>query len=191
MFTELKNDIEALEEGRRRNSGPRRFVARDREEANQRLMNDYFMENPVYNSIIFRRRFRMRRPLFERIVNTLGEWSLFFTLRFDAANRPGLSPHQKCTAAIRQLANGSPAEQLDEYIKIGESTAVECLKLFVEGVITVFGAEYLRRPTIQDVERLMEIDEHYGFPGMLGSIDCMHWHWKKMSLWMDGDVYLR
>jgi hypothetical protein len=42
MVAELKNDFEALEEGRRRNSGPRRYVARPREETNQRLMADYF-----------------------------------------------------------------------------------------------------------------------------------------------------
>jgi hypothetical protein len=179
MFAELKDDLEALEEGRRRNTGPKRYVSRPREEAHQQLMEDYFVENPVYNSTIFRRRFRMRRPLFLRIVDALGEWSPFFTQRYDALNRPGLSPIQKCTAAIRQLAYGSPADQLDEYIKIGESTAVECLKLFVEGVIAVFGAEYLRRPTVQDIERLMEIGERRGFPGMLGSIDCMHWQWEK------------
>jgi hypothetical protein len=38
------------------------------------------------------------------------------------------------------------------------------------------GAEYLRRATVQYVKRLMEIGERRGFPGMLGSIDCMHWH---------------
>ncbi|XP_002440317.2 uncharacterized protein LOC8064730 [Sorghum bicolor] len=179
MLEELKSGLQALEEGSRRNSGPRRYIARPREDANRRLMDDYFIENPLYNSTIFRRRFRMRRDLFLKIVNALGEWSPFFILRSDAANRPGLSPIQKCTAAIRQLANGSPADQLDEYIKIGESTAVECLKLFVKGVIEVFGTEYLRRPTVQDVERLMEIGERRGFPGMLGSIDCMHWHWEK------------
>jgi hypothetical protein len=81
----------------------------------------------------------MRRPLFLRIVDALGEWNPFFTLRFDATNRLGLSPIQKCTAAIRQLANGSPADQLDEYIKICESTAVKCSKLFVKGVNEVFG----------------------------------------------------
>jgi hypothetical protein len=96
MVAELKNDIEALEEGRRRISGPRRYVARPREEANQRLMEDYFTQNPIYNSTIFRRRFRMRRPLFLRIVDALSEWNPFFTLRFDATNRPGLSPIQKC-----------------------------------------------------------------------------------------------
>jgi hypothetical protein len=114
--------------------------------------------------------------LFLLIVDALGEWSPFFTLILDAVNRPGLSPIQKCTAGTRQLANGSLADQLDEYIKIGESTAVECLKLFVKGVIQVFGAEYLRRPCVEDVECLMAIGERRGFHGMLGSLDCMHWH---------------
>jgi hypothetical protein len=59
-------------------------------------------------------------------------------------NRPGLTPIQKCTVAIRQLATGSPVDEFDEYIKIGENTLVECLKLFVEGVVAIFGAEYLR-----------------------------------------------
>ena len=50
MVAELKADFEVLEQGRRHNSGPRRYLARPREEANQRLMDDYFTHNPVYNS---------------------------------------------------------------------------------------------------------------------------------------------
>jgi hypothetical protein len=164
MLAELKADFEALEEGGRRNSGPRRYLSRPREEANQRLMDDYFTENPLYNSKIFRRRFRMRRSLFLRIVDALGEWSPFFKLRYDATNRPGLSPIQKCTAAIRQLGTGSTADEFDEYIKIGESTAVECLKFFVKGVNEIFGDEYLRRPTVQDLEHLLEKMSVMGSP---------------------------
>ena len=37
----------------------------------------------------------------------------------------------------------------------------------------------MRRPTVQDVERLLEIGQRRVFPSMLGSIDCMHWHWEK------------
>jgi hypothetical protein len=114
-----------------------------------------------------------------RIVDALGDGSPFFTLRLDATNRPGLSPIQKCTTAIRQLATGSPADEFDEYIKIGESTAVDCLKLFVKGVNEIFGAKYLRRPTAQDLERLLEKSERDGFPGKVGSVDCMHWRWEK------------
>uniref|UniRef100_A0A0D3D7Y3 Uncharacterized protein n=1 Tax=Brassica oleracea var. oleracea TaxID=109376 RepID=A0A0D3D7Y3_BRAOL len=38
--------------------------------------------------------------------------------------------------------------------------------------------EYLRRPTPEDLQRLLDVGEVRGFPGMIGSIDCMHWKWK-------------
>ncbi|XP_004966700.1 uncharacterized protein LOC101774740 [Setaria italica] len=121
----------------------------------------------------------MSRPLFLRIVDELGKWSDYFTTKVDALNRQGLTPLQKCTAAIRQLANGSAADHLDEYLKLGESTALEAMKMFVQGVIEIFGGHYLRRPTMEDAERLLKIGESRGFPGMFGSIDCMHWHWER------------
>jgi len=130
----------------------RKHIKRPREEAHQKLVNDYFSENPLYPSNIFRRRFRMSKPLFQRIVDALGQWSAYFTQRVDAVNRQGLSPLQKCTVAIRQLATGSAADELDEYLKIEETTAMEALKMFVKGVREVFGERYLRRPTVEDTE---------------------------------------
>jgi hypothetical protein len=72
------------------------------------------------------------------------------------------------------LAYGTPAEALDEYLKIGKCTALCCLDKFAQGVIEVFGGEYLRHPTCEDVERILQVNESRGFPRMLGSIDCMH-----------------
>ncbi|KAG6468061.1 hypothetical protein ZIOFF_072627 [Zingiber officinale] len=38
---------------------------------------------------------------------------------------------------------------------------------------------YMRRSNADDVQRLLQMhDERHGFPGMLGSLDCMHWKWK-------------
>jgi hypothetical protein len=142
-------------------------------------VSDYFSDNPLYPPNIFRRRFRMRMPLFLHIVDELGKWSGYFTTRVDALGRQGLTALQKCTAAIRQLANGSAADHLDESLKIGETTSMEAMKYFVEGVIAVFGERYLRHPTKEDAERLLKIGERRGFPGMFGSIDCMHWQWER------------
>ncbi|XP_057724101.1 uncharacterized protein LOC130940069 [Arachis stenosperma] len=156
----------------------RRWINRDREARHDRLFQDYFADEPVYNADIFRRRFRMRRDVFLRLVHALSNVYPYFQQRVDATGRRGLSPLQKCTAAIQMLAYGVAADAVDDYVRIGESTTIECLEKFVEGVISVFQDEYLRKPNPNDVQRLLQMAEGRGFPGMLGSIDCMHWQWK-------------
>ncbi|XP_048615643.1 uncharacterized protein LOC111213371 [Brassica napus] len=89
-----------------------------------------------------------------------------------ASKAAGISPLQKCTAALRRLAYGCAADVVDEYLRLGESTALSCLSNFTEGVIQLFGDEYLRRLTPEDLQRLLDIGEMRGFPGMIGSIDC-------------------
>ena len=42
-------------------------------------------------------------------------------------------------------------------------------------VVDIFEDEYLRSPNEVDTARLLVLGEQKGFPGMLGSIDCMHW----------------
>jgi hypothetical protein len=85
---------------------------------------------------------------------------------------------QKVTAAFKQLADGVPVDYVDEYVRMGESTAIESLRRFVRAICEVFGKEYLRAPNEDDTTRLLNIAAQRGFPGMLGSIDCMHWKWK-------------
>ena len=79
-------------------------IPRSRVEANERLMRDYFGGNPIYGSDMFRRRFRMSRELFERIVQDLQEKFRYFTQRFESISKQGFTPIQKCTSAVRQLA---------------------------------------------------------------------------------------
>ena len=49
--------------------GKRRNIDRKRVLYNTLLMNDYFVVNPTYDHKFFRRRFRMRRELFDIILN--------------------------------------------------------------------------------------------------------------------------
>ncbi|XP_056848838.1 uncharacterized protein LOC130498981 [Raphanus sativus] len=99
-----------------------------------------------------------------RILHRLSTEVPYFQPTQDATGRSGVSPLQKCTAAIRQLAYGGGADTIDEY--------------FTAGIIHLFGDQYLRRPTPEDLQRLLYVGEERGFPGMIGSINCMHWEWK-------------
>ncbi|XP_075483795.1 uncharacterized protein LOC142523949 [Primulina tabacum] len=131
-----------------------------------------------YNEAMFRRRFRMSRNLFLRIVDEVKNHDIYFTQRSDSVGRLGLSTIQKTTAALRILAYALPADATDEYIKIGESTAIQCMQRFFRVVMEIFAERYLRSPTANDVARLLYIGKERGFPGMLGSLDCMLWKWK-------------
>jgi len=52
-------------------------------------------------------------------------------------------------------------------LKIGESTALECLKNFFARAVQTFEQKYLKKPTQADVDRLLAIVKARDFPLML------------------------
>jgi hypothetical protein len=128
----------------------------------------------------------MRRTLFIRILNAVEQHDEYFVQKRNAVGKLGLSSLQKVTAALRMLTYGMTADATDDYIRIGESTAIESLRRFVTAIVQVFGDEYLREPDEYDTARLLAVNESRGFPGMLGSIDCMHWRWKNCPSALQG-----
>ncbi|XP_021741698.1 uncharacterized protein LOC110707922 [Chenopodium quinoa] len=110
-----------------------------------RLFNDYFSDNPVYNTNQFRRRFRMQRPLFSRIMNKVVEGDVYFQQRRDAAGRLGLSPLQKCTAAIRMLAYDLATDVVDEYVRISMMSSIDCMHWEWKNFPTAWKAQYANR----------------------------------------------
>ncbi|XP_057452180.1 uncharacterized protein LOC130744000 [Lotus japonicus] len=65
----------------------RKVIERDREAGHERLWMDYFSENPVYPEELFRRRFRMRKDVFLRVVDALGSHNSYFLQSVDAVGR--------------------------------------------------------------------------------------------------------
>ncbi|XP_047948785.1 uncharacterized protein LOC125194570 [Salvia hispanica] len=151
----------------------RRYIPRDHTGAHDRLFADYFAEEPRYPADVFRRRFRMRRSLFLRIVNALSARYPEFRLQRDAAGKPGLSPLQKCTVAIRQLAYGGSADMFDEYLQCGETTGSRVPEEFTVGACEeIFGSTTFSSPdAVLPVPT--SLDWHrwrtHGFPGMLAA----------------------
>ncbi|XP_035844122.1 uncharacterized protein LOC118490537 [Helianthus annuus] len=115
----------------------------------------------------------MSRRLFTRIADDLAGLDPFFTQRPDARNYEGFTTLQKCTAAIRQLAYGTVADALDEYLQMSARTTRECLYRFSHNVVKLYGKKYLRKQNAYDVQQLYQAHKaRHGFSGMLGSIDC-------------------
>ncbi|XP_047979252.1 uncharacterized protein LOC125221171 [Salvia hispanica] len=118
--------------------------------AHCRLNEDYFAPEPRFGENMFRRRFTMRRPLFLCILGALERRYEYFRIREDAVGKPGHTPIQKYTAAIRQLTYGCATDMFDEYFHIGKTTVRECLQYFCEGVREIFWERYHRKPTPED-----------------------------------------
>ncbi|XP_071728134.1 uncharacterized protein [Rutidosis leptorrhynchoides] len=105
--------------------------------------------------------------------------------------RWSISPHLKMTAALHQLAYGYAPDVLDEYLQMSGRVGREPLHNFCKCIIDLYANVYQREPTLHDIHRLYEGYERiHGFPGMLGSIDCMHWAWTQFPVAWRGQ-YMR
>ncbi|KAL7587136.1 hypothetical protein Lser_V15G39111 [Lactuca serriola] len=133
----------------------------------------------------------MRKFLFMRLVGDLEMNYPYFQTTFDATNQRSFSALQKCTSTIHQFAKSYNTYSLDEYLNMSEITSREALKNFCYGVVQMYKAEYLRRPTSTDIYLLYEAHEaRHGFRGMLGSIDCTYWNWRNCPTKLRGQ-YMR
>ncbi|CAL8992504.1 unnamed protein product [Prunus brigantina] len=120
----------------------------------------------------------MRKELFYHISNDVVNHKPYFHQKKDWLGRQGLSPEQKLTVVFSMLAWGCSADVTNEYCRLGESTALESLHKFCCAIEAVYGQWYLRSPNPANLFRLLHKASRRGFPGMLGSLDCMHWKWK-------------
>ncbi|KAK0604620.1 hypothetical protein LWI29_017567 [Acer saccharum] len=152
--------IVALEEEQHANTGQsshRRdhaVIQHYRVQSHERLYHDYFSESLIYPEHLFRRRFRMHHPFFLHILSAVEAYNSYFVQRQNVTRTVGLSSLQKMTATMRMLAYGVSAYSVDDYVQIGESTAIESIKMFTNDVVAIFGDEYLRSLNNEDTTRL-------------------------------------
>ncbi|XP_020201523.1 uncharacterized protein [Aegilops tauschii subsp. strangulata] len=137
-------------------------------------MADYFALDALFADH-FRQRFRMRKTVFDRLYHGIRSYDDYFILKKDAVVTIGFSGYQKCTATLWMLTYGTTTDSWDEYQQMSEGTCRDAIVRFATAVVEVFRPQYLREPVVADTERLLAISEARGWPGLLGSLDCMHW----------------
>ncbi|XP_071680279.1 uncharacterized protein [Lolium perenne] len=103
LFTEEQNAEPFFVVPRRGGSKPgkRRKINRHRQAGAMLLDADYFNDDATHSPMEFRRRFRMNKALFLKIVYGVREYDNYFMAKQDCTGLWGFTSIQKCTAAMR------------------------------------------------------------------------------------------
>ncbi|XP_074351422.1 uncharacterized protein LOC141690529 [Apium graveolens] len=133
--------------GSRRGKSPNH--QRQRLSRGKNLMEDYFVDRPIFSEGDFRRSSLHSRFLLAS--KSRCGWII------------GVATPTKMTVALRMLAYGAAADQCAEICRMGELTTLECMKKICEQVEGIFGKEYLRAPTPADLRRLLARGKQRGF----------------------------
>ena len=144
---QLQADEEANAAPKRGGSSFRRKKTKpsQRMEGHCMLVSNYFAEVPVATAKDFRRRFRMNHGLFNKIVQAVRLYDPWFKLKKDVVEMVGFSSLQKCTVAMRMIAYGAPADVVDDYLWMSESTIIKSMYRFCRAVIGVFCPKLFER----------------------------------------------
>jgi hypothetical protein len=162
-------------------------INRDRFVMHKRMIKECFCNTPVYSPAIFRRCHRMRWSLLLTIMDKVCSRDSYFLQKVDACGLLGLSTHQKITAALRMLCYGLAADATDEYYRTSKTTAMLSLKRFCIAIKAEFEGHHLKKPNRANIDEQFSINAARGFPGMFGSLDCMHYICKNCLVAWQGD----
>lgn len=79
---------------------------------------------------------------------------------------------------MRMIDYDISGDAVDEYVRMGESTVIKCVKEFAKSVVECYKYTYLKPPSHSETILLLQRSEQLGFPGLFGSIDYCKWKWK-------------
>ena len=187
--------------------GRRRKKRRSHPALHQKILDDYFGTPAILKDRVvheekepdisledFHRRFRMGPILFLKLLHEISDPVIghpAFNKGKDVTGEEGSSALQKLVAVFRMLAYGVAFDAVHEYTGVTRTVARECLYAFCDWIDAHHGGTYLGVWTPEAIKTEMDINAARGFKGMLGSIDCTHWHWKNCPYPWQGQFHDR
>ena len=175
-LVELRN---AAEKSRKRGKyKKRRLKDPERSVWAEFLKNPEVQDPSTREGKLFRRRFRVPYPLFEKIVAELEELPDFRD-RTDALDRASAPLTLKVLASLRVLGRGECFDTCSELTQISDTTLRTFFHQFTSFYAPKFNVWCAAPTTEADLERVTEQYRLLGFPGCVGSVDCVHLHWER------------
>jgi len=126
-----------------------------------------------YQDRLFRKRFRLPYALFVKFVKEAKQYNIF-----EEARSGKIAVEFKIMIGLRILGRDNCADDLSEYLNIGESTIAPIFKQFVDGCVKYLYSKYVYIPEGEELKQVCKVYEKLGLPGCIGSMDCTHilWH---------------
>lgn len=128
---------------------------------------------------LFRKRFRVPYPLFEKMVQMTRDAG-WFSEKPNCAGTPSAPLELKILAVLRVLGRGYCFDGVEELCLI----SAENLRMFFRKFVTLFSKEYFSKycahpQSPEEIERAMGVFTQLGLPGCIGSTDCVHFRWER------------
>lgn len=132
--------------------------------------------------VLFRRRFRVPFPLYERLVE-MTRSNGWFSERNDAAGQKCAPLELKILGVLRVLGRGYCFDGIEELSYI----SAEVNRVFFHTWCNKFAHKYFSKycnppETPEEIEKTLAVYDRLGFPGCIGSTDCVHIKWERCAV---------
>ena len=152
--------------------------------ARNSVHSQYWAEVPRFGDREFERSFRITRTMAEEILRAAHAnpiYAPFYEESIDALGRPCICPKVKLLCGLDQLGSGMTSKTAARIYEMSETTARLCLKNLTQVLVNDNDLQntYLRKMNRIDAENVTGLHKaKHGVDGMIGSLDCMHIHWR-------------
>jgi Plant transposon protein len=181
---QMINDVIAPNQQYR--NGPRRPKALFRHhEALHCIRRDYLgipgdLTTPIFKDRNFEMMFRLSRTRVQKIFeDVMHSGNRFYASQYDGTGAKGASLEAKILLPLKTMAYGTASHAFCDYFQMSKPLAVRCCDEYACIIKDLYSPEYLRVPDENDLIRMCKLHRAaHGVNGMMGSLDCMHTHWK-------------
>jgi Plant transposon protein len=152
------------------------------------LNRDYLRLVPLFDGKEFETMFRISKSRFQRLMEDIAaSQNSFYLNTVDAAGKQGSSFHARLLLPLKTMAYGVAYHMLRDHFQMSRTAARNCCIVFHKTIKELYEKEYLRLPTEKDVKSIEALHKTvHKYPGMFGSLDCMHTVWKNCPVAWQG-----
>ena len=150
------------------------------------INRDYLGSVPIFNDRQFELMCHISRSRFQKIMEDVRNAdscvNSFYMANYDRLRTRSSSMEAKLLLPLRNLAFGLPAHTFRDYFQMSETLARQACFEFDFIIDAIYKKEFLQKPDVSDLRAIVHLHKHVNkIPGKLGSMDCCHTVWEKLS----------